>query len=127
MWTKLYWQQIAERALKAFAQTLLALITVEGFDLAAVDWRHVLTAAAFATGYSVLTSFGSTPIGPGGTPSLTLDPAVGRLAAAARGLVTASKRAVEVLPPARAATAEVLDQRTQGAEQVLADLGQAKP
>lgn len=66
--------QVVERAVKTFAQSLLAFIgTATLFDQ--VDWKTGLSAAALAALYSVVTSVASTRIGAaGGEVDLTAPP-----------------------------------------------------
>lgn len=62
----------AERALKTFAQALLAVLTVQGVsDLLSVDWPRALSVAALAAVVSVLTSLLSFKFGHSGTASAT--------------------------------------------------------
>ena len=60
----------AERALKTFAQTLAALVTVAQFDWFNADWGQLLGTAAAAAFASILTSIASEPFGPSHSPSL---------------------------------------------------------
>ncbi len=70
MWTVAFWKAAAERAVKTFAQSLVAYFvagSVAGlFD---VNWGDALSVAGLATLVSVLTSIGSSAVGPNG-PSL---------------------------------------------------------
>lgn len=62
----------AERALKTFVQSLLAVLTVQGVSsLLDVDWLQALSVAALATVISVLTSLLSVKLGHNGTASAT--------------------------------------------------------
>lgn len=62
----------AERAVKTFAQALLAVLTVQGVsDLLSVDWGRALSVAALATVISALTSLVSLKLGNSGTASAT--------------------------------------------------------
>lgn len=57
MWTSLFWKDAAERAIRTFAQTLLALIgTGAATSLVALNWPELLGVAALAALLSVLTS-----------------------------------------------------------------------
>jgi len=56
MMTKQFWADAAERAVKTFAQALLAALTVQGATLASVKWLPVLAVAGTATAISLLTS-----------------------------------------------------------------------
>ena len=77
MWTSEFWKQAAERAVKTFAQTLVAaglVVGVAGWD----EWQAALIAAGIAALLSVATSVASAGFGDKGTPSLvseTLEPA----------------------------------------------------
>lgn len=66
MYTKAFWLDVAERAVKTFAQALLATVAVGTpiFDLA---WTQGLGIAATATVISVLTSIASYGVGEKGT------------------------------------------------------------
>lgn len=74
-----FWAVTAERAVKTFAQALLAALTVAqtaaavGVDVRAVNWATAAALAAGATVLSVLTSVASGPVGPPGSPSLVGD------------------------------------------------------
>lgn len=60
MWTKVFWQAMAERAIKTFAQALAAFMSLAGVsDVVDVNWQNALGVAGFATLYSFLTSLGS--------------------------------------------------------------------
>jgi len=69
MFTKAYARSTLERALKTFAQALLATLTASGTGLLDSDWVGALSLAGMATVLSVLTSVGSAGIG-GDGPSL---------------------------------------------------------
>lgn len=79
MWTSSFWKATAERAIKTFAQTLVAsgiVVGVAGWD----KWQAALIAAGIAALLSVVTSVASVSIGDKGTPSLVseeLTPNVG--------------------------------------------------
>jgi hypothetical protein len=59
-----------ERAIKTFAQALVALISVNATGVLDVDWKGGLSAAALAAVVSILTSIGS-DWATGNGPSLT--------------------------------------------------------
>ena len=61
----------AERAVKTFAQTLLAYFGASAFDVLKADWGNALSVAAGAVVLSVLTSLLSVKLGNSGTASLT--------------------------------------------------------
>lgn len=65
-----FWKLAAERAVKTFAQTAVALIGAEAFDIIAFDWAALGSVAAGAAVVSVLTSVASARIGEEGDPSL---------------------------------------------------------
>lgn len=70
MWSKKFWQDAAERAIKTVAQTAVALLGTGAIGLLDVDWVQVASVSALAGIVSVLTSIGSDNIGTKGTPSL---------------------------------------------------------
>ena len=69
MFTKSFVMQLVERAIKTFAQTLVALAGASQMDWLNLDWQHLTATAAIAAGLSVLTSIASDKIGPADTPS----------------------------------------------------------
>ena len=71
MFTLVWLKDAAERALKTFAQSLLATLTLNGVDILHLDWGQALAAAGTATAISVLTSVVSAGVGSKGTASLT--------------------------------------------------------
>jgi hypothetical protein len=73
MFTKAFLAALAERAVKTFAQALLALLTASGFDVVNANWVGVLVTALFATLLSVLTSIVSSGINADNGPSLTTE------------------------------------------------------
>ena len=70
----------AERAVKTFAQTLLAYFGADALDVLHANWGNALSVAAGATVLSVLSSVVSYKAGTSGTASLTtaVEPAAGR-------------------------------------------------
>ncbi len=68
MLTKAFWRGAAERALKTFAQSLVAVIGVGAVGLLDVDWIGALSAALLATVISLLTSIGNADFTAGETP-----------------------------------------------------------
>jgi hypothetical protein len=71
MWTKSFWRQTLERAIKTFAQSmLLALGASKAFNLFLLDWKTLLGFGLGGMVLSVLTSLSSLSIGPAGSPSL---------------------------------------------------------
>ena len=73
MWTKVFWQAVAERAIKSFAQGALGVWTLATFTtLVSVgsQWEAVLVGGIASAVLSILTSVGSAALTQGG-PSLT--------------------------------------------------------
>lgn len=70
MFNKLFLKQLAERAIKTFAQTLVALAGASQMDWLSLDWPQLAATSAIAAGLSVLTSIASDKIGPTDTPSV---------------------------------------------------------
>jgi len=78
MWTARFWLSLLERALKTFAQSLIAIwpLGENAFGLLNVDWQSSLSVAGLAAVISALTSIASAGIGPDGSPSLVGEPPV---------------------------------------------------
>lgn len=73
MLSKTFFKDLAERAVKTFAQTLLAVLAV-GVPIWEMDWVSALGIAAGATVLSVLTSVASAGAGNHDTASLVGTP-----------------------------------------------------
>jgi len=56
MWTKDFWKDTAERAIKTFLQNILAILLISGTTLLNADWQAGLAVAATAAVVSLLTS-----------------------------------------------------------------------
>jgi hypothetical protein len=56
MFTKSFWKQTAERAVKSAAQGVAAVWVGDGFNVLSADWKVTLGAALTGAGLSVLTS-----------------------------------------------------------------------
>ncbi len=69
MFTKTFWAQAFERALKTFAQAVLAMLTGDGLGLLGVGWGKVASVAALAALLSLLTSVVTAGIGQSDSPS----------------------------------------------------------
>lgn len=69
MFTKSFWKQTAERAMKSAAQGLLGLWALDGFNVLHADWELAGGVAAGAAVLSVLTSIVSLPFGEPASPS----------------------------------------------------------
>ena len=68
--TPAFWTAAAERALKTFAQTAVALLGVDTFGLLDVDWVAVASASGLAALISLLTSIATAGVRSDGSPSL---------------------------------------------------------
>ena len=66
---KLFWVAAGERAVKTFAQALVAVFAA-GVTILDVDWQQTLAIAATAAVVSLLTSVASVRVGPFEGPSL---------------------------------------------------------
>jgi hypothetical protein len=64
-----YLKALAERAVKTFCQTLVALLGAGAVDLLSVPWQSALSVSAGAAVLSVLSSIASAGFG-GNSPSL---------------------------------------------------------
>jgi len=77
MFDSRFWISSAERAIKTFAQALLALIGTDMVGITSLDWPQLLAASATATLLSVLSSIASANFGKNPGPSLadeTIEP-----------------------------------------------------
>jgi Putative lactococcus lactis phage r1t holin len=70
MFTTYFWKSALERALKSFAQALLAVVGVGTVGILDVAWAPALSTAAMAGVLSVLTSIASAKVGTPDDPSL---------------------------------------------------------
>lgn len=71
MFTRFFWKELFERAVKTAAQTLiLAVGAAQGFDLFTANWKTLGGAAAGGFVLSVISSVASAPFGDPGSPSL---------------------------------------------------------
>jgi LysM repeat protein len=59
MFTRAYWQYVAERSIKTFVQTLVALLGVGQTNMISVNWSNMGAVAGSAAFVSVLTSISS--------------------------------------------------------------------
>lgn len=69
MFDQAFWKATAERAVKTFAQSLLALLGAGQMGLLGVDWVATLSTAGMATVLSVLASVASSRVGDHHDPS----------------------------------------------------------
>lgn len=70
MWSKRFWQDALERALKTGLQVAAAMIGTGMVGVLDVDWAQIGSVAGMAAILSVITSVASDPVGKKGTPSL---------------------------------------------------------
>ncbi|MFI1393912.1 holin [Streptomyces sp. NPDC020681] len=70
MFTADFWKATAERAIRTFAQSLVAVLAAGATDLFDVDWPAALATAGLATLLAVLTAIGAAKAGRPG-PGLT--------------------------------------------------------
>ena len=70
MFTKSFWVESLERAVKTAAQFALVGGLADATNAMALDWQQVAAAAGAGFVVSVATSFASLPFGAGGSPSL---------------------------------------------------------
>lgn len=70
MFSKKFALDSIERAVKTIAQTALALLTVQGFDLLHANYMGILSAIALAGLISILTSVASSSVGDKNSASL---------------------------------------------------------
>lgn len=73
---KLFWIDTAERAIKTFAQTLVALLGAGAVDILNVNWGDMTAVSLGAAVVSVLTSIASA--GSGNSASLVVDAKIKR-------------------------------------------------
>jgi hypothetical protein len=77
MFDSRFWIAAAERAVKTFAQTLVALIGTGAVGIMDLDWMQMLGVSATATVLSILSSVASANFGANPGPSLadeTIEP-----------------------------------------------------
>jgi hypothetical protein len=87
MFGKRFWRATAERAVKTFAQSLVAVLSAGQLGLFDVEWLTVLSTAGMATVLSLLSSLASTQVGEPSDPSAVptspgAEPALAKLASA---------------------------------------------
>lgn len=70
MFTATFWRSAAERAVRTFCQSVIALLGANQIDWTSLDWQHLLLTSAGAAALSLLTSIAGVNIGDKGTPSL---------------------------------------------------------
>lgn len=78
MFAPYFWRATVERAVKSFAQALIALLSASSLGILDVAWVTTLSTAGMTTLLSVLTSVASVHVGPADDPSvLTPAPVAG--------------------------------------------------
>ena len=60
---KTFFKDMAERAIKTFAQAAIGALGAGATGLIGIDWQNILSIAGFATLISILTSIASLNIG----------------------------------------------------------------
>lgn len=70
MRTKQFWESTAERAVRTFAQSLVALIGVNAVSIMDLDWQQYLGVSATSALLSLLTSVAASGVGDAESPSL---------------------------------------------------------
>lgn len=73
VFTAVFWKDAAERALKTFSQSVLAILAV-GAPIWDIDWTQGLGIALTATALSVLTSIASRGIGDDSASAVSASP-----------------------------------------------------
>lgn len=73
MFTKLFFKDTAERAVKTFAQAMVAVMTAGATGVLDVDWVNALSVSLLATLVSVLTSIGSGTVGDQSASAINLN------------------------------------------------------
>lgn len=74
MWSKQFWIDAVERAVKTFAQVAVATVVASNvIGLVDLDYGNIASVAGLAAVLSVLTSVGSAPFSNKGTASLTTE------------------------------------------------------
>lgn len=71
--TLAFWKATAERAVRTFAQSSLALLAGDGIGIVDVDWGEVASVGGLAAVAAVLTAIVTSggPVGPGITETVT--------------------------------------------------------
>lgn len=70
MWSKIFWQRTAERAVKTVAQSALATLAIGSTGLLDAPWPAIASVAGLAGVVSVLTSIASSGVADSRSPSL---------------------------------------------------------
>ena|ERR1700741_3598667 len=70
IWTRMFWKDAIERAVKTTAQVAVTMLAAAQTNLLDVDWESGFAAAGIAAGLSLATSLASVGSGSAGTASL---------------------------------------------------------
>lgn len=73
MFTKTFLKDTAERAVKTFAQSMVAVMTAGATGVLDVDWKNAVSVALLATLVSVFTSIGSGTVGDQSASAINLN------------------------------------------------------
>ena len=73
MFTKLFWKDASERAISTMAQALIAILGVDGLNLANIDATAILVGTLLAGGLSVLKAIVALSATEGNSASLVVD------------------------------------------------------
>lgn len=73
MFTKAFWLEATERALKTLAQFFITLTTGTAFNVFSADWQTILGLSLGGAALSYATSILSVKVGKTGTPSLVAE------------------------------------------------------
>jgi hypothetical protein len=69
MWTQVFWKQSVERAVKTFAQSVVAMVGASSVQVLNADLKAVVLASLGAAILSVLTSVASSKVNDPESPS----------------------------------------------------------
>lgn len=74
MFTKAFWLEATERAIKTLAQFFVTLTAGTAFDVFSADWQTIMGLSLGGMVLSYATSILSVKVGKTGTPSLVAEP-----------------------------------------------------
>lgn len=74
MFTKAFWLEATERAIKTLAQFFVTLTAGTAFDVFSADWQTIIGLSLGGMVLSYATSILSVKVGKTGTPSLVAEP-----------------------------------------------------
>ena len=73
MFSPLFWRDATERSASTAAQFLVSALTVDGLDLANLDFKAIFTGTLLAAGLSLLKGIVALKTSDGNSASLTID------------------------------------------------------